>query len=299
MHTDTNTPMIARPAHHDATPSLQCMEIWGGIEAVDTALSLTGLDAWVFSRPHAGGHAGGDIHYLSMCGSGRIVRLGLADVSGHGAKVSQIAGTLRTLMRKHINTPDMTRFMRALNGAFVEQTQEGEASGHFATAILATYHAPTDHLLLCNAGHPRPLWWRAATGRWSALDESSPELADEVANLPLGVIEPTPYSQFAVRLAKGDLVLLFTDGLEETRAPNGVMLGQAGVIAILDTLDPTKPDHLLSALLQRVERYRGEGAPADDDLSVILLHHNGADPHRLSLGEIAGVLAKMIGLRPV
>lgn len=146
-----------------ATPSLQCMEIWGGIEAVDTALSLTGLDAWVYARPHGGGQAGGDVHYLSMCGSGRIVRLGLADVSGHGVSVSEIAGTLRTLMRRHINTPDMTRFMRALNGAFVEHTQDGAGSGHFATALLATYYAPTDHLLLCNAGHPRPLWWRAST----------------------------------------------------------------------------------------------------------------------------------------
>lgn len=131
------------------------------------------------------------------------------------------------------------------------------------------------------------------------LDESSPDLADEVANLPLGVIEPTPYSQFAVHLGKGDLVLLFTDGLEEARAPNGQMLGQTGLISILGSLDPTRPDALIGALLERLRGFRGKDAPADDDLSVILLHHNASGPHRQSIGEIAVTLARMIGLKKV
>lgn len=289
--------MIAREP--EGAPSLQCMEIWGGVESVDTALSLTGLDAWVYAKPHAGDEAGGDVHYLSMCGSGRIVRVGLADVSGHGADVRDVALTLRSLMRKHINTPDMTRFMRALNGAFVEHANEGGATGRFATAILATYFAPTDHLLLCNAGHPRPLRWRAATRTWSPLDESSPDLADEVANLPLGVIEPTPYSQFAVRLDKGDLVLIYTDGLVETRSTEGRMLGQTGLLELLSALDPDRPDTLVHALLERLAAYRAGDASADDDLSIILLHHNASGPHRQSIGGLAGVLAKMIGLKKV
>ncbi len=280
--------------------SLQCMEIWGGIEAVDTAVSLTGLDAWVYARPHGEGAAGGDVHYLSMCGSGRIVRVGLADVSGHGAVVSDLAGTLRSLMRRHINTPDMTRFMRATNQAFLQHAEVDQTTiGRFATALLATYFAPSDHLLLCNAGHPKPLWRREATGRWSALDESSPELAERVANLPLGVIEPTPYSQFAVKLAKGDLVLLFTDGVTETRSPGGTLLGMEGLRSMLDGLDPAQPASLLHALLQRLEEFRGPGTTPDDDLSIILLHHNASGPHRQTVAELAGVLAKMIGLKRV
>lgn len=281
--------------------SLQCMEIWGGIEAVDTALSLTGLDAWVYARPHGGGHeSGGDVHYLSMCGAGKIVRIGLADVSGHGTAVSDLAGTLRTLMRRHINTPDMTRFMRATNESFTRHAEEHDAAaGKFATAVLATYFAPSDHLLLCNAGHPKPLRWSAAHNTWSALDETSPDLAQRVANLPLGIIEPTPYSQFAVRLHRGDLVLLFTDGLTEARSPDGSMLGPDGLRSLLGTLDPARPDDMLHELLRRLEAFRGPDTPPDDDLTIILLHHNASGPHRQSLPELAGVLAKMIGLRKV
>ena len=34
------------------------------------------------------------------------------------------------------------------------------------TAVVATYLANRRLLTICNAGHPRPFWHRAATGRW-------------------------------------------------------------------------------------------------------------------------------------
>lgn len=49
-----------------------------------------------------------------------------------------------------------------------------------------------------------------------------------MANLPLGIIEPTPYAQFAVPLQPDDLVVLYTDALIETRDPQGGCWAQAG-----------------------------------------------------------------------
>ena len=46
--------------------------------------------------------AAGYIHYFSLCGGGHVARLALADISGHGRTVHDIAQTLRKLMRKHI-----------------------------------------------------------------------------------------------------------------------------------------------------------------------------------------------------
>ena len=48
-----------------------------------------------------------------------------------------------------------------------------------------------------------------------------PKNAAAVRNLPLDIIVPTDYVQFAVKLAKGDLVLLYTDALMESRNANG------------------------------------------------------------------------------
>ena len=80
--------------------TLQCMEVWGGNDAVQSAVTMPGLDAWVYSRPHQGDAAGGDVHYLSSCATGRITRLLIADVSGHRQRVADIAVRLRNLMRQ-------------------------------------------------------------------------------------------------------------------------------------------------------------------------------------------------------
>src|SRR5438552_5100495 len=93
------------------------MEVWGGNQAVESAVTLSGIDAWVSSAPHAG-RWGGDIHYVSSCGTGRIIRVLVADVSGHGEGVAEIALTLRGLMRRHVNQLDHGSLVRSLNREF-------------------------------------------------------------------------------------------------------------------------------------------------------------------------------------
>ena len=75
------------------TRHMQCMEIWGGNQMVDNHVVMPGLDAWVYSRPYGQAAAGGDVHYVSSCATGRITRLLIADVSGHGSQVAQTAPT--------------------------------------------------------------------------------------------------------------------------------------------------------------------------------------------------------------
>jgi serine phosphatase RsbU (regulator of sigma subunit) len=272
------------------------MEIWGGYRSMDNAISVPGIDAYVYSEPYKGDRDGGDIHYVSMCGQGNISRFVVADVSGHGITIGSVAETLRKLVRKHINTPDQSRLTRAINAEFTALSREGR----FATAILATYFAPTDHLIVCNAGHPPPLWYRAATGSWDILtheldDAILSEDEQDLSNIPLGIIEPTCYLQFAVPLQRGDLIVLYTDSLTEAMSPDGKMLGSAGLRKLAAAQDATEPMAFARHLLDAVAAYRGN-APADDDVTLMVLHHNAADPPKQSLGEKIVTMAKMLGL---
>ena len=52
--------------------------------AADQAVSVHGLDLYVFSRPFRDDVAGGDVYLVSMCGAGNIARILLTDVAGHG-----------------------------------------------------------------------------------------------------------------------------------------------------------------------------------------------------------------------
>ena len=60
------------------------MEVWSGSQLTTQGVAFGGLDAWVYSKPFGGAKQGGDIYYASSCATGRITRLLLADVSGHG-----------------------------------------------------------------------------------------------------------------------------------------------------------------------------------------------------------------------
>src|SRR5262249_29484123 len=100
--------------------ALQCMEIWGDNRAADTGVSTPGLDLWVYSCPHDQADGGGDVHYVSLCGGGVITRFILADVSGHGASVANMARSLRDLMRRNINRKNQASLVKELNRQFTE-----------------------------------------------------------------------------------------------------------------------------------------------------------------------------------
>lgn len=269
-----------------AMMALRCMEIWGGNRAVDRRASVPGLDIHVRSTPHNGGEAGGDIYYISQCGAGNISRIVLADVAGHGDRVKALAGSLQKMMRRHINTPDQTRLARELNREF-ETIQTG---GRFATALLATYWAPTQELIVVNAGHPAPL--RYSRGRWTFVERGVS--SSTAANLPLGVIEPTTYSQDAIALDPGDVVVMYTDALTETGIAPGVQLGMEGLLTLANEIGAPSGGEFADALLERVRALRGGGG-AEDDETVIVLEHNGAPPPVQSLSERLGVLGRMVG----
>src|ERR1700687_641020 len=155
-----NAVVSSQPAQH-----MQCMEVWGGSQLTSAGVEMGGLDVWVFSKPFGEAQRGGDVYYASSCATGRISRLLLADVSGHGTSVAATAADLRTLMRRFVNRLDQAEFVRLLNQQFLELSE----GGAYATAVVSTFFAPTGRLILCNAGHPRPILYQAAVRQWSFL----------------------------------------------------------------------------------------------------------------------------------
>ncbi len=285
---------------------IQCMEIIGGNRAERQTIAAPGLDIWVDSRPLGFGKGGGDVHYISTCGAGYVTRLTLADIAGHGESVDGFAIALRKLMRKYINTLDQTRFARALNRELAADVE----FGRFATALLLTYFAPTRHLIICNAGHGRPLRYSARDGKWNYLDLQSagarPSLKasraryhlEGVANLPLGVLEPMEYEQLAVELDEGDVVVLFTDAITEATDLSGHMLGESGLLSLVKNLAPGNVAELGERLVAEIDRRRGKSSDADDQTVIVIKRAETPLP-RVSLLRTARTLAKLVGLSRV
>jgi serine phosphatase RsbU (regulator of sigma subunit) len=292
------------PDHSEET--LHCMEILGGNRAVRQTIHAPGVDLWIDSCPLESGQGGGDVHYVSTCGGGQVTRLALADVSGHGASVDGLAVFLRKLMRKYINTLNQTRFAQALNQEFAAAAE----SGRFATAVLLTYFAPTRHLIVCNAGHGRPLRYSAKENAWEALDleragnctsMKTPKVRyhfERVSNLPLGVLDPIDYEQFAIDFEAGDLLLLYTDAVIEGGDADGNQLGEAGLLSLLDSFRSADMAEVGERLVAATQQRRGS-RPMADDQTLIVLKRTDAPAPGPAIVRTASTVAKMLGLRRV
>lgn len=243
--------------------SLRCMEVWGGNRGIEQSFELPGLDVWLYSRPIGNADNGGDVYYLSSCASGRISRLLLADVSGHGPEVSQLAIKFRELMRRNINTISQAGFVGSMNQEFVGFNQESR----FATALVGTFFSSTRILQLCTAGHPQPLLFRAKTSHWEIVDLNAAPAS--TGNIPLGILNEVDYGQSELPLEAGDMLLAYTDGIMEARVGEGEILGSNGLLQLVNSLDATKPGELLSTLIARFQEMAK--APIDDDYSALLI----------------------------
>ncbi len=279
-----NVSMSDSPAQH-----MKCMEVWGGSQLTTRGVVFGGLDAWVYSKPHGEAQRGGDVYYASSCAAGRISRLLLADVSGHGTSVASIAADLRTLMRRFVNRWDQAEFVRLLNQRFSALSK----TGTFATAIVSTFFAPSRRLILCNAGHPRPILYRASQQEWSLLGQESPSRLPGPLNLPLGVMSITEYEHFDVELEPGDCLVTYTDALIESSDADGEKLGEEGVLRILNLLGDVKPEELIDTLLGEIAERYPENL-SGDDVTLLIIRANGR-AQSFTLRDKMRAATRMIG----
>jgi sigma-B regulation protein RsbU (phosphoserine phosphatase) len=267
-----------------------CMEIWGGNKPIDKDFQTPGLEFSIFSQPCDNAKAGGDVIYTSQCASGRITRIVLADVSGHGQLVSETASDLRDLMRKYINYIKQSKFVESMNHKFnVLQTNE-----HFATAVVMTYFQPTRILQLSNAGHPPPLYYSSTTGLWSFIYQPS-DNQEAMTDIPLGILPSTCYSSGQFKLSVGDVILTYSDALIECPFHDGTLLGTDGLFNLTAKLDISQDSNsIIHALMDRINESTGSQLSNGDDTTITALKVNET---KVSL--LDNVLAPVRFLRPV
>jgi serine phosphatase RsbU (regulator of sigma subunit) len=258
-------------AKQPGTTSLQCLQVWGGTEAADQTLAMTGLDGYLYARPHRGAKRGGDVYYLSSCASGRITRVILADVAGHGSTVSETAQDLRSLMQRYVNFTSQKMFMKAMNQKFAEITDEGR----FATTVAMSFLAPSRTLSLSNAGHPAPMWYRAKERCWRILGVDPDDVQpDKSADLPFGIFEDAGYQQTDITFGVGDMLLLYTDALIESSDSDGRQIGLRGLANRLNNLGHHEPDRVIPELIAQLSKEDANDL-THDDLTALLIAANG------------------------
>ena len=191
----------------------------------------------------------GDFVVASLAGD--RLEVAVVDVSGKG----QAAGTRALLLSGAIggllSALPPGEFLPAANTYLLRQDwDEG-----FATAIHLSLDLPTGRYDIRSAGHPPAAVRHAGSGRWEVVESEGPVL---------GLIGDVTYEAQSGQMLPGDALLLYTDGMVETRTRDislGIdkMLGQA--------------EHLLRGGLEGgAERLINALGSRNDDRALLLLH---------------------------
>jgi len=134
---------------------------------------------------------------------------------------------------------------------------------HFVTAFLGVYTPATGALVYSNAGHEPGLLVRR-NGSVERLSEGG---------LILGVFEDVVYRSAMVHLARGDRLLLYTDGLSDAGDPWGDVLGEEGILRLLYEAEAERvpPLEVPETILSRAAREAPEPVDEADDRTLVLL----------------------------
>ncbi|MDW5598491.1 SpoIIE family protein phosphatase [Conexibacter stalactiti] len=207
---------------HDLTVALQ-----RGLLA-DAAPCVPGAEVAVRYVPAtAGMTVGGDFYDVFRCDEQRWL-LTIGDVCGKGADAAALTALVRHTIRAVAPyEPGPASILRAANRAICREDSEGR----FCTVALAALDLAADpaRVTVALGGHMPPLV-RRADGRC--------DLVGEPGTL-LGVFPDPHLHERVTTLAPGDLLLLYTDGLTEARAPRLLSPEQlAGALAATGSAAP-------------------------------------------------------------
>jgi anti-sigma regulatory factor (Ser/Thr protein kinase) len=133
------------------------------------------------------------------------VGLAMGDVVGKGVPAASLMGQLRNGLRACARDGrPPAEILNLLNDLLVE----ADTASHMATLVYGVFDPATGGLTLVNAGHPPPLL-RRADGTVSFVQAPS--------GVPLGALPDTRYTATTVTIEPGSTLLLYTDGLVESR----------------------------------------------------------------------------------
>jgi sigma-B regulation protein RsbU (phosphoserine phosphatase) len=200
---------------------------------------------------------GGDFYDFFFLDDDRIGLL-VGDVSGKGVPAALFMAMTRTLLRSTAlacSSPgDCLKRVNAL--LLPENTAE-----MFVTVFYGILDIASGRLEYANGGHNPPYLMRAG-GRVEALPRTRGTV--------LGMLDGIEFASSTAMLARGDALVLFSDGITEAMDGGGALFGEAGLEEALAGCVDASPQEIVRRVLQEVERHAGEAAQSDDITALVV-----------------------------
>jgi serine phosphatase RsbU (regulator of sigma subunit) len=195
---------------------------------------------------------GGDYYDVAPLDDKRIAIL-FADVSGHGLAAALVTVLIKATFQRWVEQDwSIGKLIRVLNRQLFELTE----CGSFAAVVVAIYNAASGELTYSNCGHyPMPYLIRRS-GKLRRLDDAGVMI--------LGALERVEPATATVKVARGETVILATDGITEAVDCRGHEFSAAALEDFLGMHHSQPIPDLVGELVSAVARHSQSAGDRDD-----------------------------------
>jgi sigma-B regulation protein RsbU (phosphoserine phosphatase) len=144
----------------------------------------------------------GDFYNINTYDQG--VDIAVADVAGKSIPAAMIMSMMQFVMESIEDCHQPHTVLELLNRYLYKKSE----ASMFVTMFWGDYHAPSSHFYYSNAGHEPALFYQAKEERFVNLSTDG---------CALGLTTRYGFKTESVHLEPGDFILLYTDGVIETR----------------------------------------------------------------------------------
>ena len=217
----------------------------------------------LFASMDSAKEVGGDFYDFYMINDHTLV-FTIADVSGKGIPAAMFMMNGKAKLHDCTDSPDDpgSCICRAN-----KRICEGNDAGMFITAWVGVLDLISGELRFVNAGHTNPVLIR----------DGKAEMPGMKVNLILGILDVADYTTQTMQLKKGDVLFLYTDGVNEALNADLELYGNERLIEALNGITPGGDDicaEICRTVRASVEKFAA-GAPQADDITMLCLYFKG------------------------
>jgi serine phosphatase RsbU (regulator of sigma subunit)/CheY-like chemotaxis protein len=207
-------------------------------------------------RYHPMQNLGGD-YYDVFPFTDNSMGIAIVDVSGHGISAALIT-TMAKMSFANLAKPHNPPFyvLDEINASLLKTVG---GAGMFLTAFYGIIDLSINELIYSNGGHNEVLLLHK-DGTYTELCSLNPIV---------GMFPEEEYVSSSCPIHPGDILILYTDGIVESKDKKGNFLGKPQLMEILKENCELSPDDLSEFVLQKIYDYTGNSEP-EDDLSILI-----------------------------
>jgi serine phosphatase RsbU (regulator of sigma subunit) len=201
-------------------------------------------------------YVGGDFYDFLQLGSGECVGF-LADVSGKGMPAALLSSmVLGALSMEFRSRTEPQEVLNRVNQLLCQKSLPSQ----FVTLFLFLL-SPKGMGQFISAGHNTAYLYRSATGNIE-------ELASDAFGL--GMFHRASYPSRTLHLDKGDILVVYSDGLTDAQNQQEEMFGEERLLKIIREEAPLGSHAVERKFLQAIEEFT-QGMPQTDDITFVVV----------------------------